>query len=171
MLSPLAHMSPMPANTPTPSTNKGVYCTDLEVPGIEDHTGLRCRDWVRGMRLGSCKGQVGSPGHREDQGGGLQALPGAARTAPNACHSLSSLTLQAQIRRPGGTWQPEKCPNCPSGSRCSGARRPDSPSSPARQLHLPPAGGQRRQPLPTVARIPSSLQRLAAGRSRVQGGG
>lgn len=78
--------------------------------------------------------------------------------------SLSPLTLQAQTLRPKGAWQPEKLPNRLSGRRYRGAPRPGSPSSSAPQRHLPPTGGQARQPLPTVARIPSSLQRLAAGR-------
>lgn len=75
--------------------------------------------------------------------------------------SLSHLTLQAQTLRPKGAWQPEKLPNRLSGRRYRGAPRPGSPSSPAPQRHLPPTGGQARQPLPTVARIPSS-SRLGA---------
>lgn len=46
------------------------------------------------------------------------------------------------------------------------AGRAGSPSS----RHLPPTVWQARQLLPTAARIPRSWQRLAAGRSRVQGG-
>lgn len=80
--------------------------------------------------------------------------------------NLSPLTLQAQTLRPKGAWQPEKLPNRLSGRRCRGRAGRLEP-----QRHLPPAGGQARQPLPTVARIQSSLQRLVAGRSRVQGCG
>lgn len=66
---------------------------------------------------------------------------------------------------PGGALQPEKRASHLSGVCCSRTR-----GLPIQPGYLPPTGEQARQPLPTAARIRRSWQKLAAGRSRVQGG-
>lgn len=128
-LSPLAHVSPTPANTPTNNAARA-YAAQFQEPRPAQASGAG--NPLRGMLLGRCRraDRFAAGTLEETREDARHALPGAARTAPIACHRLSRFTLQAQALSPGEAWQPGKRPSRLSGRRCRGARGPGSPMQP-----------------------------------------
>lgn len=169
MLSPLAHKSPTPANTPTLSTNNAARAYAAQTSRFRELRPAQASSVgnpVRGNVTWALQGDRRARRDTEETQAEarVRCLVRPERRSPvaNVFHSF----LTGANTEPRGSSATREAPQSPFGGLLQrDARAPHLPVT-----YLPPTVGQARQLLPTAARIPRSWQRLAAGHSRVQGG-